>query len=288
MEEFPEIKKLFGRDSSLIYKSLFVAFLQLSIPIFLLPRNPWVFALLVLFVGSTLTHILIPAIHEITHNLAFKKKFLNNWLAIVVNFPFVLPVAMAFKAYHSKHHWHQGKDGEDTDLAIKWEAKLFRGSIGKFLWLIIQVPVYVIRPVLVRPLIPDKWQIINALVQVAMMTGFYFIAGGQGILYLGLSTALATGLHPMAGHFISEHFIYKEGQESYSYYGWWNKLIFNVGYHNEHHDFPTIPGSRLPKLKKIAGKYYDNLYAHKSLSRVIWNFIFNKNISLFTRIKRRI
>ncbi|WP_372530166.1 fatty acid desaturase [Ekhidna sp.] len=288
MEEFPEVKKLFGTDPSLIYKSLFIAFLQLAIPVFFLPENPWLFALLVFFVGGTLTHMLIPATHEITHNLAFKNKVLNNWLAIVVNFPFVFPVAMAFKAYHAKHHWHQGKEGVDTDLAVRWEAKFFRGPLGKFLWLIIQIPVYLIRPVLVHPIKPDKWQIINAVVQIAAMIGYYYLAGGYAILYLGLSTALATGLHPMAGHFVSEHFIYKEGQETYSYYGWWNKLIFNVGYHNEHHDFPTIPGSRLPKLKKIAGKYYDNLYAHKSLSKVIWNFIFDNRISLFTRIKRHV
>ena len=107
MKEFPEVKKLFGHDPKLIYKTLFVAALQLSVPIFFLPENPWLFALLVLLVGSTMTHILVLAVHEITHDLAFKKKVLNNWLAIVVNFPLAVPFAMAFKAYHAEHHWHQ-------------------------------------------------------------------------------------------------------------------------------------------------------------------------------------
>lgn len=288
MEEFPEVKKLFGTDASLIYKTLFVSFLQLAIPIFFLPENPWIFALVVIFAGTTLSHIIVLAIHEITHDLAFKKKVLNNWLAILVNFPLVVPFAMAFKAYHAKHHWHQGKEGIDTDLAVKWEAKLFSGPVGKFIWLIIQIPVYAVRPLFVHPMKPDKWQIINAIVQIAAMVGFYALAGWSGVLYLALSTALATGLHPISGHFVAEHFVYQEGQETYSYYGWWNKLIFNVGYHNEHHDFPTIPGSKLPELKKIAGKHYDDLYIHKSYAKVIWRFLFDKNISLFSRVKRNI
>ena len=104
-------------------------------------------------------------------------------------------------------------------------------------------------------------------------------AGWSGLLYLLLSMFFAGSLHPTAGHFISEHYVFEEGQETYSYYGPLNKITFNVGYHNEHHDFPTIPGSRLPKLKKMAPEFYDNLHSHDSWVGVIYGFLFNKDIA---------
>jgi len=76
------------------------------------------------------------------------------------------------------------------------------------------------------------------------------------IWYLLASTLCAGSIHPCAAHFIAEHYVFsKAGDkenapvETYSYYGPLNSLCFNVGYHNEHHDFPFIPWTRLPKLK---------------------------------------
>ena len=97
---------------------------------------------------------------------------------------------------------------------------------------------------------------------------------------------MAMGFHPVAGHFISEHYMFNEGFETYSYYGMLNWVTFNVGYHNEHHDFPYIPGSRLPQVRKIAPEFYDNLPHHYSWSTVIYDFITDPKIGPYARVKR--
>jgi sphingolipid delta-4 desaturase len=94
------------------------------------------------------------------------------------------------------------------------------------------------------------------------------------------------GLHPIAGHYISEHYLFRPGQETYSYYGPLNRITFNVGYHNEHHDFPYIAGSRLPELRKLAPEYYDTLFSHSSWTGTLWRYITRPDIGGFSRVKR--
>ena len=77
-------------------------------------------------------------------------------------------------------------------------------------------------------------------------------------------------------------------QETYSYYGPLNWLTWNVGYHNEHHDFCNIPGSRLPALKKLAPEFYDNLAVCDSWIGVIWDYITRDEISPYNRVKREV
>ena len=59
-----------------------------------------------------------------------------------------------------------------------------------------------------------------------------------------------------------------------------------VGYHNEHHDFPSIPWTRLPALRALAPEFYDNIPSHPSWPMVIVNFIRDKEVGLFARGKR--
>jgi sphingolipid delta-4 desaturase len=103
-----------------------------------------------------------------------------------------------------------------------------------------------------------------------------------------LTLLFAGGLHPTSGHFISEHYVFNEDQETYSYYGPLNLVTYNVGYHNEHHDFPNIPGSRLPKVRAMAPEFYNNLHYYTSWTGVIWSFLTRKDVTLFSRTKRKI
>lgn len=286
LQKYPQVKELFGPDIRLAFVTIFLVLLQLAIAYFIGELNFIWLLLAAYFAGATITHILFLAIHEITHNMAFKKQTANNWLAFFANIPIVFPYAISFKLYHTMHHRQQGEDTYDVDIPVKNEARIFRGVIGKMVWAFIQIIFYAFRPMFVRKIKITKWQIYNIIFQIIAISVFIYFAGWYALIYLLLSDFFAGSIHPLAGHFIAEHYVFSEGQETYSYYGPANKILLNVGYHNEHHDFPSIPGFRLPKLKAMAAEYYDNLYSHKSYIKVLFMFIFKRDISLFSRVKR--
>jgi len=113
--------------------------------------------------------------------------------------------------------------------------------------------------------------------------------GAGALAYLFAGSILGLGLHPLAGHFIAEHFEFVSGQETYSYYGPLNWFTYNVGYHNEHHDFPKVPGRMLPKVREIcksSPEFYENLPHYDSWVKVLIGFIFYENMTCFCRVKR--
>ncbi len=295
LKKYPHIKELFSFNPMLAISSSFWVLLQMVVAFnihrvfeyFESPFASWsVFVLVTYFVGATIAHGLFLAIHELTHYLAFKSKAANNIAAFIANIPIVLPYAMSFKYYHALHHWSQGKDGVDADIPLESEAKLFTGVFGKFIWYINQIFFYALRPMFVKKMNLDAWTIANIIFQLSVMAVCVYFMSWYGLFYLLLSLVFAGGLHPTSGHFIAEHYVFDEGQETYSYYGPLNLVTYNVGYHNEHHDFPYIPGKRLPELRKLAPEYYENLKSYDSYLKVIYRFISDKSITLFSRTKR--
>jgi sphingolipid 4-desaturase/C4-monooxygenase len=138
----------------------------------------------------------------------------------------------------------------------------------------------------------DGWIALNFLVQIGFLGLLFYLAGCRPLLYFFLSTFFGLGLHPLGGRWIQEHYLIPpegvEGsnQETFSYYGPLNKLCFNMGYHNEHHDFMKVPWVRLPKVKALAPEFYDSLYAHRSWTALLVRFIFDREITLFNRVVR--
>jgi len=147
-----------------------------------------------------------------------------------------------FKRYHLEHHSFQGSDKWDTDIPSVKEGKLIQTKFAKFVFLFFSWVPYAIRPVLTRPKEIILDEIVNWLIVLSVDVSVFYFLGFKALAYLFLSTILGLGLHPMSGHFVAEHYEVITGQETYSYYGPLNYLAYNVGYHNEHHDFPRIPG----------------------------------------------
>lgn len=89
------------------------------------------FILTAYILGGTLNQNTFLAIHEITHNLAFRSIRANKVLAIVANMAIGVPYAMAFKGYHIEHHKFLGEEGIDTDLPSRLEAVILNNVAGK-------------------------------------------------------------------------------------------------------------------------------------------------------------
>jgi sphingolipid delta-4 desaturase len=289
----------------------------------------WKFLVTAYVIGATANQNLFLAIHEISHNLAFRSPMANRLLAIFANLPIGLPYSAAFRPYHLTHHKSLGVAGLDTDLPTALEAFFFDSLLGKTFFCTFQIFFYAVRPMFIYspPFTRIHW--LNLIGQFAFNYALIKFCGGslQPLYYLLCSSFLAGSLHPCAGHFIAEHYFFSnvktggtepikekalesrpnsdiksreripEGEsknpldsldppETYSYYGLLNLVTYNVGLHNEHHDFPAIPWTRLPVLHQIAREFYEPLPCHRSWVWVIWTFILDKDVSMWCRVKR--
>ncbi|XP_068729657.1 sphingolipid delta(4)-desaturase DES1-like isoform X3 [Montipora capricornis] len=285
---YPEIKNLMGSDPSFKYQILFLIFIQLSLAYLIRDVSWTTLFLAAYFIGAIPTHGLVVGVHDISHNIPFGngKPLHNRLFGILANLPTGIPSSIAFKKYHILHHRYMGVDEVDPDLPTTFETRVFCNSITKLVWVILQPALYALRPIFTNPMTPCTLEILNIVVQFIfdyMVVQFW---GWKSLVFMVASVLLGTGLHPLAGHFIAEHYMFERGYETYSYYGPGNWLTFNVGYHNEHHDFPSIPGSKLPLVKKIAAEYYDNLPHHTSWTKVIWDFITDPRVGPYARVKR--
>jgi sphingolipid delta-4 desaturase len=296
LKAHPEVLKLAGPDSRSKFIVMFVMCVHLLICYWIVTAptaatttivsSHWKFFIICYIVGGTCSKNLQLALHEISHNLMFKKRLYNQIFGIFTNLPLGIPVFSLFRLYHRDHHKFQGLDGRDVDLPTEWEGRIFHNSLGKLCWIVLQPLFYGLRPLIVHPIPLTDLTLINALAQIIFDICVYRFIGWKGLKYLILSTFLGMGLHPMAGHVVAEHTTFVKGCETYSYYGPLNWLTYNVGYHNEHHDFPYIAGLRLPELSKIAPEFYSHLPHHHSWVKVIYDYIFDESISPFSRVKR--
>jgi sphingolipid delta-4 desaturase len=193
-------------------------------------------------------------------------------------------------------------DGLDADLPTAFEALFLDSILGKAFFATFQILFYALRPMMVYQLPLTKIHAFNVAAQIAFDIVLVKWAGGNALWYLILSSFLAGSLHPCAAHFIAEHYVFsratvtakhptvQEGvpvPETYSYYGPLNILTYNVGLHNEHHDFPAIPWTRLPVLHEVAKEFYDELPHHESWVWVLWQFIWDEEVGLWCRVKRK-
>jgi sphingolipid 4-desaturase/C4-monooxygenase len=293
LAQHPEIAQLFGYEPRTKWRMAGVALLQLAIAgafSLLGASAPWwitapILALTAWIFGAVLSHYGGVVIHEASHNLCARTERANRWIAILANLPKILPYAMTFRRHHLTHHRHMGVIGIDNDLPPELERRAIgNGPVRKLFWLL-AYPLFggLFRGWVARP---DRWELVQLAVQIPFSVLSWLVLGPWGFAYLAVSAFASASLHPIAAHFIHEHYLWDEGQETYSYYGPLNAATENLGYHVEHHDFVNVPGSRLPELHAIAREFYAPLVSHTSWTRILWTFVTESRFSHHSRFVR--
>jgi sphingolipid delta-4 desaturase len=300
----PQVTKLCGPEPLTKYIVAGVVALQITCA-YLLRNTPffsWKFFLTAYIIGATANQNCFLSIHEISHNLAFRSPLANRLLAIFANIPIGIPYSASFRPYHLTHHKSLGVDGVDVDLPTALEVVFLDSILGKSFFCTFQILFYALRPMMIYRIPLTRIHFLNIVVQVVFDYLLVKYAGPKALAYLIFSSFLAGSLHPLAGHFIAEHYVFTSQPanardphtildtpvpETYSYYGPLNFFTWNVGLHNEHHDFPAVPWSRLPAVYEIAKEFYVDLPRHESWVWVIWQFIWDKEVGMSCRVKRK-
>jgi sphingolipid delta-4 desaturase len=154
------------------------------------------------------------------------------------------------------------------------------------MFIFLQPAFYALRPMLLYQTQTGMLEIINWAIVLATDYLVLRLFGTKALFYLMVGSLLGLSIHPCAGHFLAEHYVWEEPTETYSYYGPLNFFAFNVGFHVEHHDFPKVPGSRLPKLREMAKEFYPTNPKYQSWPGVMYRFVMDANMGTYNRVVR--
>ena len=288
LKKYPEIEELYKPDVMIFFQACGVVVAQMALSRLMADKTWWFTLLCGWLFGAFANQNLFLAIHEYSHGNAFgpTRKTATFLASLFANTPCVVPMATTFRKYHLEHHTQMHVEGVDVDVPVPAEGTLLGSLAGKATWVVGQIVAYAVRPLLVAPKAVGVPDLINVAWVVAVDLAVLRFWGLQSFLYLVYSSFLGGGMHPMAAHFISEHYVFVPGQETYSYYGPLNWVTYHVGFHIEHHDFPRIPGIKLPLLHKICPEYYRGYYHHTSWVWVIWKYITCPAMGPFARYQR--
>jgi sphingolipid delta-4 desaturase len=285
----PQMRNLIGKNPLTFIAILGLVAFQVALAILVSDQSWWIVVGAAYIFGAFADHALFVMIHECAHKLIFKNPIANRLAGIFANIPLIFPSSVSFEKYHIKHHSFQGIHELDGDLPNYWEAKLIDNYfIGKVIWLLLYPFFQLFRISRLKEIKPfDKWVALNWAVQIIALSAVVYFFGAKAVLFLVFSFFFSVGLHPLGARWIQEHYLTHGEQETYSYYGVLNKVAFNVGYHNEHHDFPSVPWNKLPQIRKEAPAFYDTLSYHTSWTKLFFRFLFDKEISLYSRVVRK-
>src|SRR5258708_6693336 len=187
----PELRGLAGPTPVSAAWTLALVAVQCGLALWLGPTRWYVWLPIAYVIGATIDHALWALIHDTCHNLVFRSRTANRFVAIVANLPLVVPGAISFGKYHLLHHRHMGDLEFDAGVPGPTEARVVgRSGLAKAAWVTGTILVQgVVRPRrMTRVRLLDGWTLVNIVVQVAAMALLWLWAAAAPFKYLVAST----------------------------------------------------------------------------------------------------
>ena len=214
----------------------------------------------IIVVHGILLIFLFTALHETTHDTAFKSPRLNLWVAMICGFIIILPPRW-FKQFHFAHHRHTNIPGLDPELSTPKPRTLV-----EYCCYLSGFPVWIFH---VRTLITNalgknadpfvasnklpaithesRWFLFGYLLLLAVSLYFKTMA----LIWLWL-IPIAAGQPFLRAYLLAEHTLCPQVNNMLintrtTLTTWFIRVIaWNMPYHAEHHSLPSIPFYNLP------------------------------------------
>jgi sphingolipid delta-4 desaturase len=259
LAKHPEIRDLMICDPSFKYVAVATALTQLCIGWLLRDASLVNVLAFAVCVGSLFACAISNATHELVHDAAWPGRPLwNKVLGNAVNWSLGWPM---IGGYHRTHRYHHAFLG--TNLDAKYPSLEEAASYDQNLW-------GRLRFIFTHPLNggerwtkfvgeePTPFAVWNYRTTWAFNVAYTLLVGWKAYLYILTSMWVNDCIYIQGSKNFADHWVDQDKAYACSYYGWINRINFNIGYHREHHDFPNIPGRYLPQVTQIARDYYSD------------------------------
>jgi len=292
LRSHPEIRQLFSTDWTTVFYGVGIVVLHLVLAFLSRERYWYTSALLGVSMGAFLDLGLMVLMHETSHHLVFKTPMFNILLGLFCNIPLLLPMSITFNQHHKEHHLSLGSHDTDVDVPLDYEVTLVGTSpTRKFIWLLFAGIILAARSTYKLGVRVDKYLVLNWITCITFGLAALVLAPSAAA-YLIASSICSLSFHPANARIVQRHVPPKDSTtgertssstNTYSFYGWSNILLLNVGYHVEHHDFPRVPWRKLPLVKEIAKEFYtDPPHLSRGFSDLLTFVVDSSSLGLYS------
>jgi sphingolipid delta-4 desaturase len=292
LEGRPEVRRLYGPDARTALAAPLILAVHWSAAWAVSGTNVAVVFLAALFFGQFVIHSAAALVHETAHRLVFaqrRRKLCFDLLLETILASFGRQLTYQHE-HISSHHPHLGdyeRDYEHEDVCRFLARRAFRSrhpraqralTVAELAVHLLPLGFLLAEEALprfyrgatgrsvkdsrrdigaTRPTPAERGLFIgvSAAVNVLLLTWF----GPLGWLYHVWALSIFLGKCGITnlGQSLSEHPTDDAATPTRSTYWWGNRVLFNTGFHHEHHTFPAVAWTRLPQLKAVAPEEFD-------------------------------